>query len=524
MLRKYLDNRKQAILGGEKVHSCRNGPARHLFNRTVRALRGGAYLGNGTMKCVVTHDTKTPCEDSSKNLVAGPDTVKVLLPKYELVSEIKSSAQLTTPQPGHDGTMGRALDPAFVAKTFNILTKDTPACQSGFRYTPECVAHNNDWRHESTFMAAAVLPKAINFVRADQHGREKWVDPGVFVEYALDVAHTLWRMSLNNLFHGDVKSDNLMIQRDRGVLIDLGWTTPYHILHKYGSVSGRMADGQTFVETPYRYWPVAIRAVLNNLEAHADNREMEEHVEYSRAIAAKATADEAADVFRSVDKHGFAVTMIELARARLSAYARDNGLASPWDLFKTPSGKYGDWFHLDSAGRFPVYVRDYAGAQLAGFTTITGTLHGHDSHGNYRVDPEPDRTFAAWPHIYKTMLDVFQSDATRRPATLTANYWDEVDAILAAAGREKRARIAEAQAANLADESARPGSAFDNLFLNETPGSPVRSSPGFSPGTQAEIDATLNGIPTPDTPSLDLSPGTQADVDAFLDAPSPSPL
>jgi hypothetical protein len=399
-MKAYLSHLRRHIRGGEHVHGIVDVPGRHKYNNLFNKvhIKGGGYVGSGSYKCVFDDEPVFPCLDNTPNPVHAGQ-VQVLLPKSEVDEELKAYTYMTTSQDG-----GIPLPKQTINKLMVVVTPTTFVCKTRPNFPSICNMRVKSGAKNELHMA--ILPKGLPMSKRLMRD----------APYLLDTMYTLWRLSKNNVFHGDVKIDNMVCLHDRGALIDFGFTFPYRPLLKFPR-SGDADQYETLCimeSTPYEFWPVALSAMLQYNRTHPS----------TPIIGAVAR-----QVLQSIDKHGFIKNIhFYMLRTNNSTAQINRAMDILWRGVKSdvPYGgfveeailKHPRWLGaLLGQGKekkwddVPQETRTEMHVQFQSFVTEN--------------DPLWKLSFKSWPEMYKVVHDFFRNPTTR-PPTLTTEYWTSV--------------------------------------------------------------------------------------------------
>lgn len=265
-----------------------------------KKLKGGAYVGNGSFKCVVDAQDDLPCRGRLGMVLEPANFVKILLPmdEYEAEKDIKEDLyEVFTPEVASSMFL-------FMSNSFCFYKEHQfPDLKVGDKVLKFC-----NTRNESTYLKLVVTycERGQSFA---SYGDNNQVNVAKFdFLWFMDIAHALYKLALNKYMHADVKLLNMVVSRNMGKLIDFGFLRSYEYLDTFDYFELER-------KSHYEYWPL----VFANL--------VRDKVDTSKI----ASNEQRIEVFESVDKHGLAVSLL------FDCYAWPK--AQPgWSLFKNLSG------------------------------------------------------------------------------------------------------------------------------------------------------------------------------------------
>jgi hypothetical protein len=345
-------------------------PGRYKFNRILEtmtkhkeSIHGGGVVGRGTYKCIFDNDPVFECVDADKKNPVRADEVQVLLPVHELDGE-RDAYHLILNSRGK----GPPFTPAFIQKAMVIITPHTFVCETQPKFPdihtdgqlqPNCKMEESIIEMaKDTGMALAILPRG-----APISNHMATAGPAI-----LDIMYTLWRFSRNGIVHGDIKKLNVLVIKNRGAVIDFGFTTTRTRLVRWTTTSSDEPGIDTMHDVEYAVWPKILSAWLG-----ADT-----------VTKAAFTRSQTRAVLNAIDKTGFMQVLFSVHRAHNSSWRR------VWDSVKTPD-------------EYPI-----------------GKLPSDE------WDPLSQRTFKTWPEMYAVVY-TFLGSPENRPASMTLDYWHKTD-------------------------------------------------------------------------------------------------
>ena len=372
----YITNLRKSILEEERRHEYHNVPGRVAHNRL---LQGGKYIHNGTYKCVLDAEDPIPCLDGKKNVVHD-DQVQVILPESEIRIEKTITNMLLVSQDN-----GVPFSQQFLEESTILIHNNTFQCRVKATY-PTQRDKNGNLVHGCKMNKSPPESglKLVLVPRADPMP-ERPTPP------LLDVLYTLWRFNLNNMSHSDVKVDNTLVSKEKGVVIDVGFAMPWDLFQKWPNYAHVYLKGEdkdhknpetrfwinmnTMASVWYGYWPRCLRVCL--IARKYPNR--------FGAISSETLRD----VFDSIDKHGFVADFVRLLDLDTQA--------SVWAQVKHKDQFYNlPWKKIPSMDK------------------------------NSKWDPLRTRKFKSWHEIYKVVY-AYLKHPSSRPTNLSMSYWSGQD-------------------------------------------------------------------------------------------------
>jgi hypothetical protein len=274
---------------GFKMGKVRAVNDRRKFN--LWKLSGGAYIANGSFKCVIDATDAIGCVDNTLDVDHAENYVKVVLTKSEFDTEVQQTKWLRN-----------AINDTGM---MTLSVADNLASCIHARHAEHMIdAENQPNQH-----CNVVLDQPSDLVVAVVERASKF--PGQLDASKLylvwDVLYTLSQFEEHGVMHFDVKAPNIMVHNNIAKMIDFGWTTTYDTF-----VNTTMA---TCTYSRYPCWPTVIATVCSLTVAAR------------RSVARNAWFRE---ILSCTDKHGFAVMLMY--------FTKYVGITvPPWTCFKNTS-------------------------------------------------------------------------------------------------------------------------------------------------------------------------------------------
>jgi serine/threonine protein kinase len=390
-----------------------------------KKLKGGAYVGNGSFKCVVDASDDLPCRDRLGMVLEPANFVKILLPKdeYEAEKDIKEDMyEIFTPKVASSMFL-------FMSDSFcNYKEHQFPDLKVGDKVLKFCNTKNED-----TYLQLVVTycERGQSFA---SYGENNQVDVAKFdFVWFMDVAHALYKLSLNKYMHADAKPLNMVVSRNMGKLIDFGFLRSYEHLDMFDYYELER-------KKHYEYWPLVFANLVRD-----------------KVDTPKITSQEArTEVFESVDKHGLAVCLL-------------------FDCYNWPK-RTPDWLlfkDLDAPLR--LYTCD----------TVKPTSQ------NTRFDPFYDTPFYSWPRILANLRQFFKTNLGVDAPALDDNYLSARQATIESKSlelgvgastsnsQEMRDVLMPLQEPKLGDELSAPSNSTRKRKLGDQRGEPATKQPAI---------------------------------------------
>ena len=250
-------------------------------------LTGGAYIANGTYKCVIDASDPVGCSNGAALEVENPEQfVKVVMSESEFQDESEKAESIRDRIQDHSGLMTMSL-----ADNKGVCKHAVGAQQMPDIPTKDGTRHCGIELDEPTDLVVAIVKRCDKFpVMINQRN--------VFLIY--DVLHALFQFSKAEIVHCDVKQTNIVVDNQTAKLIDFGLTNHADYF--------KTMDDDMLAQAKYQVWPAVLTRLFNI------------PVEERQAI------EELDDILLDIDKHGFAVMLIY--------WLQYVGLTTPtWQLF-----------------------------------------------------------------------------------------------------------------------------------------------------------------------------------------------
>lgn len=245
-----------------------------------KKLRGGAYVGNGSFKCVVDAVDDMPCRQGHelKKLLHPENYVKIVLPRTEYEAEIKIKNDLVD------------VFKEEASRLFVFMSDDV--CQYKESRFPDLTVGNKVLKFCDTEYNETGLDLVVTYCERGRpfvsYGKDEKVNVASFnLLWFMDVAYALYQLSLKKYMHADAKPLNMLVSHGVGKLIDFGFLRQYDDLANFDYT-------ELWRDELYPYWP----AVFANL--------VQDGVTTPKIVS----EDARTEVFESVDKHSLAVGLI----------------------------------------------------------------------------------------------------------------------------------------------------------------------------------------------------------------------
>ena len=328
---------------GYKMGKVRAVNDRRKFN--LWKLSGGAYIANGSFKCVIDASDAIGCVDNTLDVDHAENYVKVVLTKSEFDTEVQQTKWLRD-----------AINDTNRMMTLSIAD-NLASCIHAKQATHMIDAENQPNQH-----CGVVLDQPSDLVVAVVERANKF--PGQLDASKLylvwDVLYTLSQFEKHSVMHFDVKAPNIMVHNNIAKMIDFGWTTTDDSF-----VNTTMA---TCTYSRYPCWPTVIATVCSLTVA-------------ARRSVAKNTWFR--EILSCTDKHGFAVMLMY--------FTKYVGITMPpWTCFKDTSQQ-----------------RQLTCKTLTVGNTAIDASHWLVGKHGVQYDPFYDAVFYSWQTIYNNLQSHF---------------------------------------------------------------------------------------------------------------------
>ena len=236
-------------------------------------------MGNGSFKCVVDALDDMPCREGSLSALRDPENyVKIVLPKVEYEAEIDKREEL------YDMFTEEVASRMFVFMTDEFCAYKEhhfPDLSVGSKVLKFCNTKNE----AHLDLVVTYCERGRSFA---SYGQDDCINVVKFnFLWFMDVAHSLYKLSLNKYMHADVKPLNMVVSLNMGKLIDFGFLRSYESLDDFDYFELQRKN-------QYAYWPLVFANLVSD-----------------RVDTPKITTQEKrTEVFESVDKHGLAVSLL----------------------------------------------------------------------------------------------------------------------------------------------------------------------------------------------------------------------
>jgi len=263
-----------------------------------KRLRGGAYVGNGSFKCVVDAVDDMPCRQGHelKVLLHPENYVKIVLPRAEYEAEIGLKKELVE-------VFKKEASRMFVFMSNDVCPyKENrfPDLKVGKKVLKFCNTKYTTPGHE---LVVTYCERGTSFA---SYGKDEKINAARFnFIWFMDVAYALYQLSLKKYMHADVKPLNMLVSKGVGKLIDFGFLRSYQHANDFDYFELER-------DSHYEYWPLVF---ANLVRDRVDTLKI-------------ATEETRTEIFESVDKHGLAVSLL------FDCYAWWPNPKPTWALFK----------------------------------------------------------------------------------------------------------------------------------------------------------------------------------------------